>query len=89
MRGWTDEELQSWDRALKRNSVSTGIKIFDDKPKTNADRIRSMTDDELVKIITEWTCPNNWSRASCHKHYELEKGCSSCWLEWLKGEWKE
>ena len=45
------------------------------KPKTNADRIRAMTDKELAKIITG-ECPPGG--AKCNRR------CGTCWLEWLR-----
>lgn len=57
------------------------------KPLTNADRIRSMTDEELVELCTNIDCEcckaimhskgcpaNNWRR------------CEDFWLNWLKQE---
>lgn len=57
------------------------------KPITNADRIRNMSDEELVIIIKcpydnlpgECTCEEDDSRANCIK----------CCLEWLQAEAKE
>lgn len=52
------------------------------RPMTNADRIRSMTDDELVDWITR-DCPG--SPKPCIKvHYRVD--CKSCWFDWLKQE---
>ena len=45
------------------------------KPKTNSDRIRSMTDKELAKILNGG-CPSGG--AKCNGH------CALCWLEWLQ-----
>ena len=50
------------------------------KPKTNSDRIRSMTDEELAKIITG-ECPPGG--AKCNRR------CGTCWLEWLRSPVKE
>lgn len=47
------------------------------KPKTNADRIRAMTDRELVEIIM---CPYDSDIETC-----VTKGtCLDCCMEWLK-----
>lgn len=47
---------------------------FANKPKTNADRIRSMTDEELAK----------WLDDVCNPYLDsIETGR---WLEWLKQE---
>lgn len=47
--------------------------------KTNADKIRAMTDEELCEIIQ---CPYE----HCIHH---DGGCSECTIEWLKSEVKE
>ena len=44
------------------------------KPKTNSDRIRAMTDEELAKILNG-VCPQG---AKCNEH------CETCWLFWLR-----
>ena len=59
-----------------------------DPPKTNADRIRSMTDEELA----------DWLGVYCNGQTAQEVGkpcvsgmgsCEECWLEWLKQEASE
>ena len=45
------------------------------KPKTNGDRIRAMTDEELAKILNGG-CPQGG--AKCHG------SCETCWLDWLR-----
>lgn len=47
------------------------------KPKTNADRIRNMTDDELAIFFSDIDCCNP---GRC----EPGMYCEKCWLEWLK-----
>ena len=47
------------------------------KPKTNGDRIRAMTDEELAEFFKDYTCPS----------YPIERCCGyckGCWLEWLR-----
>lgn len=55
------------------------------KPQTNADRIRSMTDEELA----------DWLGVYCNGQTAQEAGkpcvsgmgsCEECWLDWLKQE---
>lgn len=60
------------------------------KPKTNADRIRSMTDEELA----EWAS----IREMCFIYHllindpdlrnkcRIYENCKDCWLDWLKEE---
>lgn len=45
------------------------------KPKTNSDRIRAMTDNEMAKIINRG-CPPGGSK--CNDR------CGLCWLSWLR-----
>lgn len=57
------------------------------QPKTNADRIRSMTDEELVEFLAPYNsgCPKeHGSVMACH-----ELGCYKCWSIWLKKEVRE
>ena len=54
--------------------------------KTNGDRIRAMSDEELVDYLIENDCPVDECK------YEDEYGnvsrskCRYCWLEWLREE---
>lgn len=51
---------------------------------TNADRIRSMTDEELAKTLNVSICPPGCNEIwACEKQEEL---CHDCWLDWLKQE---
>lgn len=52
---------------------------------TNADLIRSMTDEELAEyldFINDEDCLTAMGRISCR---EAKNGCP-CWLEWLRSE---
>ena len=57
----------------------------DCKPKTNADRIRAMTDEELAQMF--------WETASCElcklKKQYCSDDCKGTWLDWLKEEASE
>ena len=47
---------------------------------TNADKIRSMTDEELAELIdreTDSCAPTG----DCEK---MSRDCKACWLEWLQ-----
>ena len=50
---------------------------------TNADRIRSMSDEELAgymsDVQTYGGCPN-------HGAQDCQEDCSKCWLDWLRQE---
>ena len=57
------------------------------KPKTNADRIRSMTDDELAEYFMGVAdCPLPYQYKYCPNE---DKTCLNCWLNWLKQEVKQ
>ena len=54
-------------------------------PKTNADRIRSMTDEELGKLLNEFGhCPLSRIEDDCRSFDR----CRDCWIDWLKEEVK-
>jgi hypothetical protein len=57
----------------------------DPHTQTNADRIRSMTDEELEKLLIS-VC----NHKNCPPHYEEKcySDCDSgeCWVKWLKQE---
>lgn len=69
---YSDDEVTSW-------CVQSPCK--DEKP-SNADRIRSMTDEELAQFIwdaMDMICPNN-----CYE--DPERLCAVCILDYLKQE---
>ena len=54
--------------------------------KTNADKIRAMTDEELAELFSQ-SC--DCGHACCvidDKHISCVNGCTSAWLDWLKQE---
>lgn len=53
------------------------IEIDGDYTRTNADKIREMSDSELVEIIM---CPYDTEPDLCDK----KAGCFDCCLEWLQ-----
>ena len=54
---------------------------WESTPITNADHIRSMTDEEFAERCS-YTCPPGDKWKSCD-------GCKKCWLDWLKQEAKD
>ena len=56
-------------------------------PKTNADRIRSMTDEELAKWLDslDIICPSKERTYKCGNY----DNCCGCLLEWLKEKVKD
>ena len=63
--------------------------LFKPKSQTNADRIRSMTDEELANFLdnyfSHWPCKDD---APIDEETEecLIPSCETCWLDWLKQE---
>ena len=54
------------------------------KQKTNADRIRAMSDEELAKFFDSEACLFPWCDMSCGDVEETP--CRQCILKWLKQE---
>ena len=59
------------------------------RKKTNADRIRSMTDEELAKLLDEVEIgsflADKYPCSECTERIN----CDGCFLEWLKAESEE
>lgn len=56
------------------------------EPQTNAERIRSMTDEELGKLLNEFGhCPLSRIEDDCRSYDR----CRDCWIDWLKEEVEE
>lgn len=56
------------------------------KPKTNADKIRAMTDEELMTWIMEMqACPYELYQDCQHPNYD----CETCIKDWLRQEAEE
>ena len=58
-------------------------------PKTKADDIRAMTDEELAELFSRLKQSPDCN-SKCHmefeKYGEQRTFCSDCWLDWLKQE---
>ena len=60
------------------------------KPQTNADRIRSMSDEELAEMFDRWVVDCGCNNVPCEKVCEelrskyQQISCRKCWLEWLR-----
>ena len=69
----------------KKKETKTTIEYEELKPKTNADLIRAMTDEELAEIIPERVdcseCP-----ARIGDYRACKEKCKETWLDWLKRE---
>ena len=60
------------------------------KPITNADRVRSMTDEELAEWITELTdCTVYPHTRKDAPSISIGQTCAASWLDWLKQEASE
>jgi hypothetical protein len=55
---------------------------FQPTTQTNADRIRSMTDEELAHAFA-YQCAGRVCRGI---HFDGPNECENCWLDWLKQE---
>jgi hypothetical protein len=64
----------------KLNAISTEITA---PPKSNADRIRQMTDEELCDFLDGFLC----YEIDCCRAEDIE--CRDCKMKWLKEEAKE
>ena len=55
---------------------------------TNADKIRSMTDEELAEFLYNiWKEQDTFSKEVCERCGDTDIGCQpNCWLDWLKQE---
>lgn len=53
------------------------------EPKTNADRIRNMSDEELAELLNNANIMCEWKKGNC------ERSCIECTLKWLQAEVKE
>ena len=47
---------------------------------TNGDRIRAMTDKELIPVVMHWVCH------TAHAHECPDSECDDCVLRWLRRE---
>lgn len=64
-------------------AVDEDCGLFVDKPMTNADRIRAMTDEELADWIELLLCPENCPDEQMGEAC-ARTSCDGCWLSWLK-----
>ena len=54
------------------------------KKQTNADRIRSMSDEELAMALPFPQCPPH--KGKCTFSTMIANSCDQCWLDWLRQE---
>jgi len=78
---------KGWCSSRTCEAVTDEIRKFTEeyKPRTNADRIRSMDDAELARILRELDCRHcSFAKDCC-----IGKSCRDGALEWLQSEAKE
>lgn len=71
---------------VRTYTVSATNTVLITGQKTNADRIRSMTDEELAAWISEVADDGCGMCAPGHYDCAGKDSCAPCWLEWLKQE---
>lgn len=49
--------------------------------KTNADRYRAMSDEELARVFSSIDCPRRPDDDVCGM---FDDDCNACWLDWLQ-----
>ena len=79
-----DCKKQGCSLAGKNHEMSFECRLY--VGKTNADRLRSMTDEELARWIAttaDDNCPD-----TAHERY-CDNRCGECWLDWLKSPVEE
>lgn len=58
------------------------------KPMTKADRIRTMTDEQISRLFMGYSCPP--VDGDCpyleQEVYRDDRDCGKCWLDWLRQE---
>lgn len=68
------------------NCAMSGDKYFEWTAQTNADCIRSMTDEELSSWISDHVDCNRRCEALKDGCMDSDSTCMAAWLEWLKEE---
>lgn len=63
-------------RMYATNELIALVKKNEKRPTTNADRLRSMTDEELAEFISYCGCPNH--------AMDCRASCKDCTMKWLQ-----
>lgn len=72
-----------------RFPVSCTAVVWAPPPRTNADRIRAMSDEELAMLLEGCVCPKKPCPDIDRDTPTDKKRCTECWLDWLKEEVEE
>ena len=84
----TNKNYCAWSQSEIVNCMNNGYPNY--SPMRNADRIRSMTDEELAVWIAETAACSDWCilNKQCETKGDYEC-CVNVWLDWLKEEVKD
>lgn len=75
----TPEEAETNCTHFIRGECTASFCEYRRKKRTNADRIRAMSDEELAEVIA---CPKGlFDRMDC---FDYSRNCEDCILEWLQ-----
>jgi hypothetical protein len=78
--GWSElERLKQADATNMAISALCAMLAAKSKPQTNGDHIRAMTDEELAKLVPDWSYT-----AACNANNICYHECEKCTLNWLK-----
>ena len=77
----TCAQLDKCEAAIKVEDYCAG---YVERPMTNADRIRAMTDEELARFITK----EDLCELTCGSPIPCDGRCESMMLAWLKSPWR-
>ncbi len=88
------EDLKNWSHPVTYAKIkgTDACPLTNPQPKrTHGDKIRSSTDVELAKLLTEAECPSDFGGTEKCKdpppHTSLDSIlCRECWLDWLRKE---
>lgn len=81
--GLEPEAIKSFVAECKVNLADLDSHRKAKKTKTNADKIRQMSDEEIVNLFLKFDVCNQMSFSECSLH---NCNCESCILDWLKQE---
>ena len=77
------ERCTKYDDCRTGSGLTQPCGAYHPKTATNADRIRSMSDEELANFIPDW---RHTKACKCNEHEFIgcDNQCEKCVLEWLK-----
>ena len=75
-----------WGMRIEYQPLPKHIHFIIQDSYTNGDRIRSMSDEELARVLAEGCHGTIECPTMCGQYDEMIKSCASCWLGYLKQE---